>query len=381
MLEKDPVRGDVWQRQSKYAEDLKHLFLIIYSPKNRAAYRKFHGADKVTVVATDSLNRGTFILDALIKGWKICKKNNIDVLTAQDPFTTGLVGWLLKVCFKIPLNVQIHTDFFDNQYWIQGRLVNRLFNRLGKFVVRHADTIRAVGHYQKDKLINIGVDGKKVYVIPVNADLKKFANNTTPEIRSENVQKLGLGKFSKIIVATGRLKQEKDFPVLIRAMKKVCSAHPTAGLCILGEGSERDKITNEIQKLGLVDNVILPGAVSHEAVAQYLAVCDVYVMCSVFEGLPIALAEACASGKPVVSTAFAAAPELVVEGKTGFCVPIKGIDEMADRINYLLDNPEKAKTMGFAGRKYVLEMFNEEHNIRGVVKMWQETGRAFNGSK
>jgi glycosyltransferase involved in cell wall biosynthesis len=225
------------------------------------------------------------------------------------------------------------------------------------------------------------VDAKKVYVIPVNADLNKFANTITPEIRNKNIQALGLEKFSKIIIATGRLKQEKDFPVLIRAMKKVCSAHPDAGLCILGEGSEREKIVSEIQKLGLTENVILPGAVSHEAVAQYLAVCDVYVMCSVFEGLPIALAEACASGKPVVSTAFAAAPELVVEGETGFCVPIKGIDEMAARIIYLLDNPKKAKTMGLAGREYVLEMFNEDHNIRGVVKMWQETGRAVNGSK
>ncbi len=381
MLEKNPVRGDVWQRQKTYAKDLNIFYLVIYAPRKRANYRRFIGDGKVKVIPTDSINKATFLWDALVRGWKVCKENEIDVLTAEDPFITGLVGLILKKRFKLPLNVQIHADIFDNPYWIGQRPINRIFNRLAKFIVRRADSIRIGTYYEKQKVSNmLGIPGEKIHVIPVNADVQKFSRAFDKFNKAELLRSLGLERFKNLVVSTGRLKPQKDFPTLIHAMAEVIRSCPYTALCILGEGPERERILTEVKRLNLQDNVFLPGAVSHEDVAKYLAACDVYVMPSIFEGTCIALAEACISGKPVVSTSFAGAYDLIIDGKTGYRVPIKDAYAIADRVVYLLKHPDEARSMGIAAREHVAKMFSEEHNVRGVVRMWKKTACTGNGA-
>ena len=374
MLEKDPVRGDVWQRQKTYAEDLDKFYLVIYGPRKRAKYRRFDGDEKVTVIPTDSRSKATFFWDALKRGWKVCKKNEIGAMTAEDPFITGLVGLVLKKRFKVPLNVQIHADIFDNPYWMRLRLINRIFNRLAKFVARRADSIRIGTHYEKEKVSKmLGIPAERINVIPVSADVQKFSVEADYGERKELLSDLGLERFNSLIVSVGRLKHQKDFPTLIRAMDKIRRSSPDTALCILGEGPEREKIMAEVEKYGLADNVFLVGSVSHEEVARYLAACDVYVMPSIYEGTCIALAEACIAGKPVVSTAFAGAYDLILDGKTGYRVPIKDAEAIADRVIYLLNHSDEARMMGIKARDHVKEMFSEDHNVRGVVRMWKKT--------
>jgi glycosyltransferase involved in cell wall biosynthesis len=273
------------------------------------------------------------------------------------------------------MNVQIHNDFFDNPYWIELRGLNRLFNKLGKFILKYADTIRVGTEYEKQKIVRMGIDAEKVRVIPVYADVVRFSKNYNGSGRSQFMQQHGLERCKALVVSTGRLEPQKDFPSLIQAMVRVCEVYPDTCLCILGEGSDRKRIMDEVKKHGLASNVILPGAVSHEEVAGYLNACDVYVMPSIFEGTCIAVAEASLSGKPVVATAFAGAHELVVDGKTGFRVPIRDIEAISGKIIHLLAHPKEAREMGRAARAHVMSMFNKEHNIRGVVRMWEETAR------
>ncbi len=373
MLEKDLVGGDVDDRQKSYASYLGHFYQVVYSKKSRAAYRKFSGDDKLTLIPTDSINRVSFIYDALKIGWKMCRTKKIDALTTEDPFTTGLVGLILKKRFRLPLNIQIHNDFFDNKYWIDLRFVNRVFNKLGKFTLKYADTIRVGTEYEKKKLCEMGFAPEKIRVIPVYADVERFSTEESNFNREEFLIEAGLSRFTKLIVSTGRLEPQKDYPVLIQAMAEVCKTHPDAVLCLLGEGSDRARITSEIERQGLKDNVILTGAVPHKDVAKYLQACDLFVMPSIYEGTCIALAEACFAGKPVVATAFAGAHELVIDGKTGFRVPIRDLGSISGKIISLLENANEAKVMGLAGRAHVAGLFNKDHNIIGVVRMWKDT--------
>ncbi|VAV84940.1 hypothetical protein MNBD_DELTA01-868 [hydrothermal vent metagenome] len=373
MLEKDLVGGDVDDRQKSYASYLNHFYQIVYSKKSRAAYRKFCGDEQLTLIPTDSINRVSFILDALRIGWRMCRNNKIDALTTEDPFTTGLVGLILKKRFRLPLNIQIHNDFFDNPYWIDLRFINRVFNKLGKFTLKYADTIRVGTEYEKKKLCDLGLASEKIRVIPVYADVERFSSNEGDLNRGEFLKEAGLGRYEKLIVSTGRLEPQKDYPVLIKAMAEVTKAHPEAVLCLLGEGSDRARITREIEQQGVGDNVILTGAVAHQDVARYLNASDLFVMPSIYEGTCIALAEACFAGKPVVATAFAGAHELVIDGKTGFRVTIRDVSAIAEKITFLLENTKSAVAMGDAGRNHVKGLFNKDHNIRGVVRMWEDT--------
>ena len=377
MLEKDPVRGDVWQRQRTYAEDLNKFYLVIYAPRKRAKYRRFSGDEKVVVVPTDSISKATFLYDALVRGWKLCKENKIDALTAEDPFLTGLVGLILKKRFNVPLNVQIHADIFDNPYWMSLRFINRIFNRLAKFVARRADSIRIGTQYEKNKVSSmLGIPAERINVIPVSADVQKFSKAPGSASKKELLRELGLERFKSIVVSVGRLKHQKDFPTLIHAMDEIRKSCPDTALCILGEGPEREKILADIDRFNLHDSVVLTGAVPHEEVARYLAACDVYVMPSIYEGTCIALAEACIAGKPVVSTAFAGAHDLIIDGETGYRVPIKDAGAIAGRIIYLLNHSDEARAMGVMARDHVTKMFSEDKNVRGVVRMWNKTAES-----
>ena len=98
---------------------------------------------------------------------------------------------------------------------------------------------------------------------------------------------------------------------------------------------------------------------------------DVFVLSSVTEGISLTLLEAMASGLPVVVTNVGGNPEVVVDGETGFLVPPKNPEKMAEAIITLLKNKELAKKMGVAGRKRVEEKFSLERMVREYEEIYR----------
>lgn len=369
MLQKDNVRGDVRQRQFDYATQVKSLTLVVYSPRG-LNFKPQQWSDNLWIYPTNSKNKICFIVDALKIARKICKEIKIDVITAEDPFTTGLVGFLLKKWHKIPLNIQTHVDFCDNFYWLRQRKINWLFNKLGKFTLRRADTVRVGTYYEENKLSKeLKKDEKTIHVIPVNSDLNKFIDVNGDVIRKQycNVS------FDKILLFTGRLVPQKDIPTLLRAFSLVLKERPRTLLLIVGSGRECDNLKKLSMQLGINKNVMFTGSIEHEKIPQYLAACDIYTISSIFEGTCIAMAEAMASKRPVVATKFAGSQDLIVNGDTGFVVELKDYKALAYKVLYLLNNSEVAKEMGEKAAKKAEDIFSNNQNIDKVIKMWEQT--------
>ena len=118
MLQSDKVRGDVRQRQLDYASKVSSLYMVIYSPKN-FSYKSEKWTDNLWINPTNSRSKTSFICDALRIASRICATRKIDLVTVEDPFSTGFIGFWLKKKYRIPLNVQTHVDFCDNQYWMK----------------------------------------------------------------------------------------------------------------------------------------------------------------------------------------------------------------------------------------------------------------------
>ncbi|RLG99177.1 glycosyltransferase, partial [Candidatus Bathyarchaeota archaeon] len=108
-----------------------------------------------------------------------------------------------------------------------------------------------------------------------------------------------------------------------------------------------------------------------EDVYKILKLFDVFVLSSVTEGISLTLLEAMASGLPVVVTNVGGNPEVVVDGETGFLVPPKNPEKMAEAIITLLKNKELAKKMGVAGRKRVEEKFSLERMVREYEEIYR----------
>jgi len=142
-----------------------------------------------------------------------------------------------------------------------------------------------------------------------------------------------------VVLAVGRLTEQKDFPTLIRAFARLRAQRP-ARLMILGEGELREELEALVHSLDLTDDVDLPGFV-HNPYA-YFARCGVFALSSRWEGLPTVLIEAMACGAPLVATDCPSGPgEILENGLWGRLVPVGNVDKLCKAMNAVMSQKER----------------------------------------
>lgn len=364
--------GDTRERHVEYAERINHLHIVAYSPrKHRLSETAL--SDHLTVYPTRSATRASFVLDATLLGAKICRQRPIDVITTQDPFATGLVGLLLKRRFKIPLQLQNHSDFFDNRYWIQENpLRYGLFNRVGKWILRYGDVHRVLNQAEKDKYVKMGIRPDRVVVLAIHVRLQRFSPDGPPNERFALRNRLGIPPKAPVLFWAGQPAPVKRVHTLIEAFARVVQQFPDARLVLAGDFLLYPDIPAQVGRLGLSQQVVFLGNVPHEDLPAYYRLCDVYVHSSIYEGLGRVLVEAAACARPVVSTRTAGAQEIILQGKTGLLCKLDDPQDLAAKVCTVLEHPDQAAKMGAAAREFVLQKFDHIRNIEGVVAAWEQ---------
>ncbi len=167
-----------------------------------------------------------------------------------------------------------------------------------------------------------------------------------------------------VVGIVGRLFPEKDHATFLRAAAAISQAKPETRFLIAGEGSLREWIEGDIARLGLSEKaLVLGGRKDALALIQLL---DVFVLTSTTEGFPNVLLEAMAAGTPIVTTAAGGAPEVVLDGKTGFVVPCGDDQALAGRVLALLDDPVVRKVFAEAGRDRLRACFAAEQAASAI---------------
>ena len=148
--------------------------------------------------------------------------------------------------------------------------------------------------------------------------------------------------------------KEQKAPVdFVRVAKFVCSEKPDTKFILVGDGVLRKKIEDEIRRLKLEKNVILTGW--RNDTNEIMKIFDVFVLTSLWEGLPRVIVEAMASGIPVVATYIDGTKEIVQEGLTGFVVQPHEIEKMAERVIRLLNSTDLRGQFSQVAKKSVEE--------------------------
>jgi glycosyltransferase involved in cell wall biosynthesis len=206
------------------------------------------------------------------------------------------------------------------------------------------------------------VSEAKIRVIPNAVPIGGFDDARDAGLR----RALSGGRERPIALTLARLDSQKGLPYLLRAAAEL----PAVQFVLAGEGGERPALEAEIRALGLEDRVRLLGH-RHDA-AALLGACDVFVLPSLFEGLPVSVLEAMAAGRPVVATAVVGTTEAVVDGVTGLLVPPRDPAALARAISRLLEDPELARRLGAAGRARVEERFSADAMAHRVSDLYDE---------
>ena len=153
-----------------------------------------------------------------------------------------------------------------------------------------------------------------------------------------------------VILGAGRLQRQKDFPTLIRAFARVSQDRPCR-LVIIGEGSDRQALTDLVRQLGIQHQVDLPGFQANPL--PFLAAADLFVLSSAWEGSPNVLTEAMALGTPVVATDCPSGPAEVLDaGRLGPLVPVGDIAALAEVMCATLDRPPPREVLKAAVADY-----------------------------
>jgi glycosyltransferase involved in cell wall biosynthesis len=166
---------------------------------------------------------------------------------------------------------------------------------------------------------------------------------------------LGWPPGRPVVGTVARLHRQKGVASLLRAAPKILSAFPEARIAVVGDGPQGGSLRREAQRLGLEGRLLFLG--ERKDAASVMALFDIFVLPSLWEGLPFVLVEAATLGKPVVATAVDGVPEMLEDGKTGLLVPPNDPSALAEAVIRLLRDKDEARRLGQTARTLVPPRF------------------------
>jgi glycosyltransferase involved in cell wall biosynthesis len=163
------------------------------------------------------------------------------------------------------------------------------------------------------------------------------------------------------------LRGEKGHMTILKALVQVKKVFPNVRYLIAGEGQDRPILEDEIRKLGLADNVLLMGILSH--IAPLLRVSDVAVLPSLIEPLGMFQIESQYLGVPTIVSHVGGVPETIIDQKTGLMIEAGDVSAWANAIIWALSNPNEAKKMAQAGKRFVTNKFSLSANTTKLIEL------------
>lgn len=246
------------------------------------------------------------------------------------------VFFSLKKCAKV---ITVH-GIVNLESHFKKNLFSRIFGSLEKWFERYALA-------KIDSIICVSPQSKAIIERFAPSNIYVISNGVSVDKISKVIPSMVIEKPS--ILYLGELRPEKGVDLLLRAIPKIIENYPDILLYIAGSGILESQLKYLTKELDIEKNVVFLGHVSEEKYSYYKAV-DLYVLPSRWDNQPITILEAMACGKAIVASNVGGIPDMVDHGVTGLLFEPDNIDDLANKITYLLQSESVIGNMGQAGR-------------------------------
>lgn len=322
--------------------------------------RKLAENDVTTVILNSSRS---YNLSLLYRIWRTIRKLGIHLVHSQLP-DANAYSCLAGFAARVPIVTTYHGKLAVSPHGISSDSFKL------SLVKRFSTKTVTVSKYLKNDLTSkAGFPSSKVQVIYNGVDWERFDRSID---RAAKRRELGFGPHEKLVGMVANLRETKGYEYFVRAAKIISEKIPKSRFLIVGDGPAtlKEMIKEEIKALGLTDWVTLLGF--REDIPEILGILDLFILSSTSEGLSIATIEAMGAGLPVVVTACGGPQEIVENGKTGFLVPPRDAESLAEKALLSLSNRELADSMGRKAQIHARASFGIESMIRKYETVYRE---------
>jgi len=348
-------------RLKEYSHLVDKIFVIVWTTKKE---RPIVYQNKLFIYPTNSFSRLFYFFNSFKIARNILRNNKIDLIFTQDPFETGLCGWLIAKINKIKLQLQIHGDIFS-PYFKRESFANKIRIVLAKLLITKPNSFRVVSQRIKKSLIKLKIPAEKIFVSPIFTDIHKF---TSAEIKHS--LKDMYPQFNFIILMASRISPEKNIGLAVKAMPAVLKNNPKTGLIIAGSGSEEKNIAKLVKKLKLGDNIHLEPWV--DDLASYYKSADLFLLTSNYEGWGLTAIEAAAAGCPIIMTDVGCSSEVIINNENGLVIGINDQKDIEDAIIKLINDKDLRRKLTKNAKETVKKLPTKEKTLALYKKSWEK---------
>lgn len=343
-----------------------HLNLRVDPTQYISQIREVPGYDYIHMVRQPKymvdlslLNERVHYLDEIFSPEKFVKNNKISLLHAHH----GQLGVLL-LPFKEKTKLPLVTSIRGRDATLANQPVGYLENM--KMLFDQGEQFYPVCQYLAQKIMDWGCPSEKIKVLYGGVDLSKYHYRAPSLEGSQN------------ILSVGRLVEKKGHHILMQAFQKIRDKFPNATLTIIGKGELQENLASLANQLNLGESFRLLNYLPKDKVREYMVNADLFCAASLeaangdVEGIPNTLKEAMALGVPVISTYHAGIPELITHNQEGFLVHENNVDELAEALEFMLNQRNLWETYTIAARQKVEQSFDSIQQLLLQAKYYDE---------
>lgn len=351
-------------RSAKSLSDLGHNILVCTISKNSEEELSKLAGSNIKVITLPSVDSHIYKGERLSIPFGLSLKElrgfKPDIIHTHTPFSAG---WEAVICakrLKVPL-VGTHHTFFNHYL----KYVHLDYKWVENFSWKYT-----VGYYNRCNIVlsptQSLADGLKennlkrgVEIVPNPVDVEKYC----PVIKTET--------HGKTLLYMGRVSYEKSIDQVIKAAHIVKKTIPNIKLIIVGDGPEKENLIKLSEDLGLQNNIVFTGFIYGDELIKTLQTGDIFLSGSKSENMPLAVLECMAIGLPILSVSSLGMVEIVKDNENGFLLSPDNPEEMAEKINELLNDSQKLENFSKKSRELSL-LYSDTDYAKKLIKIYEK---------